>query len=135
MAVQLLLGVAEIDITPPVGTHLCGSLTPRVSDGVDDPLLVKAIVLQSGDVKLAFGVFDLTLLLQRETLTETLFPWTYPVELAGGYLGYLITAAAWEAGGYESLLSRVGNIDVPGVETMVETDLAMLRELHGHHGV
>jgi len=29
---------------------------------------------------------------------ESPFPWTYPVELSGDYLGYLVTQQAWEAG-------------------------------------
>ncbi|MFC1452977.1 hypothetical protein ACFLSJ_06485, partial [Verrucomicrobiota bacterium] len=58
------------------------------------------------------------------------FPWTFPVELSGGWLGYLVTQAAWEAGGYESLVSRVGAIDVSGVESIVRTVLEMLQHLH-----
>jgi hypothetical protein len=58
----LLVGAAEVDITPPVGTHLCGSLRPRTADGVDDPLLVKALVLESGGIRVGYGVFDLAVL-------------------------------------------------------------------------
>jgi len=58
------------------------------------------------------------------------FPWTYPVELSQDALGYLITRSAWEAGGYESLVASMGRITPEGVEQMVETSLAMLRELH-----
>ncbi len=56
---QLLVGTAEVDITPRVGTALAGSLWPRASEGVDDPLFVKAIVLESGGRRLAYGIFDL----------------------------------------------------------------------------
>ena len=55
----LLVGTAEVDITPPVGTALAGSLWPRASEGVDDPLHVKAIVLESAGRRLAYGIFDL----------------------------------------------------------------------------
>jgi hypothetical protein len=61
---------------------------------------------------------------------ESPFPWTFPVELGGDYLGYLITADAWEAGGYEALISRVARPSVEGVARMAEEALAMLRELH-----
>ena len=57
------------------------------------------------------------------------FPWTYPVELGGDSLGYLVTRKAWEAGGYESLISW-SLIDVAGVELMVDRGLEMLRQLH-----
>ena len=66
MSGQLALGVAEVDITPPVGTQMCGYLTPRTSDGIDDPLLVKAIVFEAGGERIALGVFDLTLLWRSE---------------------------------------------------------------------
>lgn len=63
---QLFVGAAEVDITPPVGTKLCGSLEPRTSIGVDDPLTFKAVVLESGGVKLAYVLADL-IALTRET--------------------------------------------------------------------
>ena len=61
---------------------------------------------------------------------ESPFPWTYPVELGGDYLGYLITDDGWEAGGYEALISRVAKPSVEGVAAMVEGTLEMLNELH-----
>ena len=64
--------------------------------------------------------------------TESPFPWTYPVELGGDYLGYLVTRQAWEAGGYESLVATTAKPSVEGVAHMVETGLAMLTELHSH---
>ena len=62
MTVQLLAGAAEVEITPPVGTPLCGSLAPRTSKGVLDPLMVKALVLESGTTRLAYAIFDLCVL-------------------------------------------------------------------------
>ncbi|MCM8771981.1 MAG: hypothetical protein NC926_06270 [Candidatus Omnitrophica bacterium] len=51
------VGVSEIDIAPDVGTLLAGGIKPRVSIGVEDPLYVKSIVIETekGDkcVKLA----------------------------------------------------------------------------------
>ena len=66
MTKQLLVGAAEVDITPPVGTAMAGNLTPRPSEGVSDPLTFKAIVLESGGVKLAYVLADL-LFLKRPT--------------------------------------------------------------------
>jgi len=63
----ILVGAAEIDITPPVGTALAGSLKPRVSTGIEDPLYVKSIVIESGGAKLAYVIFDL-IAIEKETL-------------------------------------------------------------------
>ena len=63
---QLLAGAAEVDITPPVGTALAGSIEPRKSEGVQDPLTAKAIVLSSGGVKLAYVLLDLIALERKE---------------------------------------------------------------------
>ena len=58
------------------------------------------------------------------------FPWTFPVELGADSLGYLVTRDAYDAGGYESLLSYGTMVDVAGVELMVDRGLADLRRLH-----
>lgn len=57
------------------------------------------------------------------------FAWTYPVELAGDYLGYLVTEQAWTAGGYESLVARLARPSVNGVKTMTDTAVEMLQQL------
>jgi neutral ceramidase len=62
---------------------------------------------------------------------ESLFPWTYPVELGGDYIGYMVTRRAWNAGGYESLIARSAKPSVEGVERMVHAALEMLKELRG----
>jgi neutral ceramidase len=62
----LLVGAAEVDITPPIGTPLCGSIWPRRSKGILDPLTVKAVVLQSGGQRLAYVLFDLEGLPRKE---------------------------------------------------------------------
>jgi hypothetical protein len=60
---------------------------------------------------------------------ESPFPWTYPVELGGDYLGYLVTPQAWEAGGYESLIARSARPSPEGVAAMLEAALSLLRRL------
>ena len=59
MSSTLLVGVAEIDITPPYGAKMAGALVPRPSHGAADPLFVKAIVLEGNGVRMAYAVFDL----------------------------------------------------------------------------
>lgn len=66
MTDQLRVGAAEVDITPPVGTALAGSLFPRVSVGVEDPLTLKAVVLESGGVTLAYVLADVIALRREE---------------------------------------------------------------------
>ncbi len=61
---------------------------------------------------------------------ESPFPWTYPVELGGDYLGYLITQQAWQEGGYESLIAQSSRPSPSGVENMVNNGLEMLRSLY-----
>ncbi|HOL66263.1 MAG TPA: hypothetical protein PKX93_02240 [bacterium] len=61
---------------------------------------------------------------------ESPFPWTYPVELGGDYLGYLVTERAWQEGGYEALIARSARPSVEGVAMLVETVLKMLHHLH-----
>ena len=55
----MLLGSAPVDITPAVGVMMAGSTRRRPSVGVDDPLLCKALVLESGDARLALVTLDL----------------------------------------------------------------------------
>ena len=61
---------------------------------------------------------------------ESPFPWTYPVELGGDYLGYLISENGWVAGGYEGLIARVAKPSAEGVSAMVDGTLDMLNELY-----
>ncbi len=61
----LLVGAAEVDITPPIGTGMVGALKPRPSIGVDDPLMAKAVVIESGGVRMACVSLDLATLPRR----------------------------------------------------------------------
>ena len=62
----LQVGTGEIDITPSVGTALAGSLFPRTSVGIQDPLTVKAVVLESRGARLAYVLLDLIALRRDE---------------------------------------------------------------------
>lgn len=52
-------GVAELDITPPVGYRMAGYFDERLATGTHDPLKAKAIILQQGPEKFAFAFCDL----------------------------------------------------------------------------
>lgn len=55
----LLVGVAETDITPPVGFPMAGYYHERLAEGTIDPLKAKAIVFREGDTAGALVVCDL----------------------------------------------------------------------------
>lgn len=56
---RLQAGLAEIDITPPVGYRMAGYFEERASTGVHDPLQAKAIVLQEGSRRAVLVFCDL----------------------------------------------------------------------------
>lgn len=58
-ASSLKVGLAEADITPPVGFPIAGYYHERLADGALDPLKAKAIVLRDGDTGAAFVGCDL----------------------------------------------------------------------------
>jgi hypothetical protein len=55
----LQVGLAEIDITPPVGYRMDGYFTERLATGQRDPLKAKALVFQQGATRAALVVCDL----------------------------------------------------------------------------
>ncbi len=56
---ELKIGAAQVKITPPVGTPLAGSYKVRVSNGVLDDLLAKAIVVEQDGAKAALVGLDI----------------------------------------------------------------------------
>jgi hypothetical protein len=58
-AADLQVGVAAVDITPPVGFRMSGYFIERISKAVHDPLHAKAIVFVQGDTRAALVICDL----------------------------------------------------------------------------
>ncbi|GMV92986.1 MAG: hypothetical protein AMXMBFR82_27640 [Candidatus Hydrogenedentota bacterium] len=58
-AEPLTVGVAEIDITPPVGNRMSGYFHERLSTAVHDPLHARAIAFQQGEERGAIVVCEL----------------------------------------------------------------------------
>lgn len=56
---SLRVGVAEVDITPPIGFPMAGYYHERLAEGAIDPLKAKAIVFQHGQTEAALVVCDL----------------------------------------------------------------------------
>lgn len=59
-------GVAEVDITPPLGVGLAGLFSRRGAEDVDDPLYAKAVVLDDGETRIAMVILDLILILRED---------------------------------------------------------------------
>ena len=55
---SLRAGFAEIDITPPVGTHKIGWIKDIVSEEVLDPLFARAAVFETDDARVGFVQLD-----------------------------------------------------------------------------
>lgn len=63
------VGVGQVDITPPVGIELCGyAARTQPSIGVMDPLLAKAIYIESGSERFLWLVADLIAMPREEVL-------------------------------------------------------------------
>jgi neutral ceramidase len=58
-AAEFRVGLSEMEITPPPGYRMYGSLYENFSTGAHDPLMVKAMVLEQGREKCALVIADL----------------------------------------------------------------------------
>ena len=58
MKSSLQIGFARADITPPLGTHLCGYPVLRPADSILDPLHANVLVMQQNDVEVALISLD-----------------------------------------------------------------------------
>ena len=56
---ELLVGAAQVDITPPVGFRTGGGYGEVVSTGIDDPLYAKALVIRQAQTTAAIVISDL----------------------------------------------------------------------------
>ena len=52
-------GTGAVDITPPLGCHMCGYFNDRIATDIHDPLHAKALALNNGDATIGFVVCDL----------------------------------------------------------------------------
>jgi neutral ceramidase len=66
----LRVGVAEVEITPPVGFRMQGSYGKVLATGVKAPLLAKGLVFEQGDCSCSIVINDLCGV-TRELIVET----------------------------------------------------------------
>lgn len=66
-----------------------------------------------------------------EIKRESSFPFTYVVELANGYVGYVPTKEAFGAkgGGYETVLTSYSNLEPSAGEKIAETSVSLVKKL------
>ena len=70
-ASQLFAAAAQIDITPPVGVPLAGSLEGMVSDHVIDALNARIVLLESASTRIAFVLLDFIAILNDDAERAT----------------------------------------------------------------
>jgi neutral ceramidase len=62
----LLAGAAQVEITPPAGTHVAGAVCSfRPAEAVLDPLYAKAVVLESEGQRIALVSLDITIITEE----------------------------------------------------------------------
>mgnify|MGYP005833588107 CR=1 FL=1 len=108
----LMAGFAEVDITPPIGTHKIGWIKDIVSDSVLDPLFARVAVFQSGEQRIAFIALDT--LSVRWTLTNR---FRHLIAERYGFDGHIMVAATHNHAG--PAIANVG--DAPRDEAYVQT--------------
>ena len=117
-------GFAEIDITPPVGTHKLGWIKEIVSDHVLDPLFARVAVLESGPERIGF--IQLDTLCVRWTQTNDI---RRRIEAAYGFpgAGLMVSATHNHAG---PALANGGDVrrDDAYVETLTRKCMAAFGE-------
>lgn len=139
----LRIGVAEIEITPPPVTPLCGALIPRVSIGTSDPLYIKAIVMESGGKKLAYVVFDLIALTreygdkgvdlasQRTDIPQEHIVWAATHTHTGPYVIPLFSDSSVVNEQWRSTLpEKMASCVEAANKTMVPAKVCRLRDFH-----
>lgn len=67
---MLKVGIAKVNINPPLGTLLAGQLHERRTVGVDDDLFIRALVIDNGNTNIVFITADLVAI--KRTTTETI---------------------------------------------------------------
>jgi hypothetical protein len=70
MAAVLRAGFGQVEITPPLGLDIAGSLSPTASRGTRDPLFARALVLDDGRTRAALVSLDLLAIERPEALLQ-----------------------------------------------------------------
>jgi neutral ceramidase len=117
MSTSLRAGVARIDITPPVGVDLTGFIARQnPSEGVRDPLYVRALVLDDDDQQIALVSCDL-LGLDRDLVVEVRDRIALATDIAAPQV--MIACTHTHGGPATITLVDCGKIDPDYVETLL----------------
>ncbi len=81
---HLYAGTAKVDITPPVGTAMCGYAEGVASEGIHDPLFARVLVLTDGSLSLAIVATDLVWLYSEKVVEEAKKQWGLDFVVLGG---------------------------------------------------
>jgi len=122
----MLAGVAQIEITPPVGIALSGYIARRgPALGVHDPLYAKALVLDNGATQVALVTVDV-LGLQRSTVATLRSAIAAQTSLPAANL--LLACSHTHAGPATMFLQGCGEIDPDYLQTLQERIIAVTVE-------
>ena len=143
----LRIGLAESDITPPIGLPLAGfsARYPKASDGVDTPLFARALTLSVADRRVTILTVEILLLdrkmteaiYQRTGLTgeQLFFTASHTHNSSGGWGEGLIeelTLGAFDAGYFNRLANQLAATVQRSRQTLQPAELAVLqREMPG----
>ena len=138
LAADLNVGIAVAEITPPVPYRMSGYFSERLSTGIKDPLLAKAIVLKQGDEQAALvfcdiiGIsLDVSTRVRQEASRETGIPEEHiAVAATHSHTGPLYFGALRDHF-HERAVEQTGTdpheaIDYPG--QLVQTAVRVIRE-------
>ena len=70
---MITIGIAEVDITPALGTRMSGLSEDRHATGILDPLFARAMVIDNGTDQLCFVTCDV-LSVRRSTVVSARRP-------------------------------------------------------------
>lgn len=117
LAADTRVGVAAVDITPPMGIPMAGYYHERGADGVLDPLFSKAMVIESGGERVVLVTLDIIGV--TRTITDQA---RAEIEKATGIKGGSVMVSATHAHTGPELTNRSKRSSVMGGQSQLAVD-------------